>query len=140
MLGERLYKNYRVPWEDKILATAKIHPSAAIRILDPHFEALLLVVRCSIELNWIDPVTVIHWRRTATKFAMDRDYLARIIKVETLWSLAEELVGADLAEPVVNWILGKTPFEGARRLRPAIKRHFALWRTSNVSGTAITRR
>ena len=80
IIGERLYKNYRIPWEHKLLARAIVHPSAPIRILDPYSEALLLVVRSCLELRWTDPVTVRHWRRSVSKFAADRAHLAGFVE------------------------------------------------------------
>lgn len=133
MIGERLFKTYRIPWEERVLARARFHPSAPVRILDPSSEALLLLVRCCLELQWTDPVTVVHWRSTVTKFAADRDHVAELVKADTLRSLADEWLGRDVAEPVIDWILGKASFNSARRLRPAIKKHFAPWRTCNAA-------
>src|SRR5215469_7966395 len=41
IVGERLLKNYRLPWEAIILSRAILHPTFSIRILDPTSEALL---------------------------------------------------------------------------------------------------
>src|SRR5579871_3427282 len=71
ILGERLLKNYRLPWEEAMLARTILHPTFPIKTLDPAFESLLLVVRACLELHTFDPVS---WRlRAATcrKFATD---------------------------------------------------------------------
>ena len=44
-IGERLLKNYRVPWENVLLTRAILHPTLPVRILEPTSEAVLLVVR-----------------------------------------------------------------------------------------------
>ena len=51
ILGERLLKNYRLPWEAALLADAMPHPTMPIRILDPASEAVLLAVRACLELS-----------------------------------------------------------------------------------------
>src|SRR4029077_2440747 len=70
--GERLLKNYRVPWGDQVPARPIRHPTLPILILDPTSEALLSVVRACLELRRTDPVTLRHWEATRQKFALDR--------------------------------------------------------------------
>ena len=48
IVGERLLKNYRLPWEAFILERAVFHPTLSVRMLDPTSEAVLLSVRTSL--------------------------------------------------------------------------------------------
>jgi hypothetical protein len=72
IVGERLLRNYRIPWEEVLLTRAILHPTLAIRMLEPTSEALSLVVRASLELRRLDPVTLYVWQATTRKFALDR--------------------------------------------------------------------
>jgi len=47
IVGERVLKNYHLPWETIILSRAILHPTLPIRILDPTSEALLCVIRAA---------------------------------------------------------------------------------------------
>src|SRR3569623_2542043 len=68
--GERLLKNYRLPWEDVILARSIQHPAFPIRMLAPTSEAFMLIVRSCLELRRRDPVTARHWGSTTHKFSL----------------------------------------------------------------------
>src|SRR5215475_7500946 len=76
VVGERLLKIYRIPWEEALLARSILHPTVPIRILDPASEAVLLAVRACLELRRIDPITLRSWQATTHKFAVDRRELA----------------------------------------------------------------
>src|SRR6202022_2536721 len=79
IIGERLLKNYCIPWEEAILARAIVHPTVVVRILDPATEALLLIVRACLEMRRSDPITLRDWQETKRKFSLDRaDLVARI--------------------------------------------------------------
>jgi len=130
--GERLLKNYTLPWQDVILARAVRHPSLPIRVLDPASEALLLVIRSALELTWRDPVTLRHWAATTSKFAMDRVALAGQVDRESLLELAERLVGSDLAPRMVTALFGDEPLHQQRTLRRDLARHLAPYRTYNT--------
>jgi hypothetical protein len=131
ILGERLLKNYRVPWEDVLLARAILHPTLPIRLLDPTSEAVLLVVRACLELRRTDPVTLRSWRATTQKFALDREELAARVDRTILFNRAAEFLSDDLAEMIADAIYSQQPLESHRCLRRRIQRYFTPYRSYN---------
>lgn len=131
IVGERLLKNYRIPWEQDLLVRAIPHPTLPIRILDPVSEAIMLTVRACLEFGRLDPATLRVWRATTKKFALDRIGLAARVDRRTLFERARELMSEELAEMVADAIYGKPELERCRRLRRSVRAHFAPHRTYN---------
>jgi thymidylate kinase len=132
IVGEPLLKNYRLPWEEIILARAVLHPRLFVRMLDPTVEAMLLAVRSCLELRRLDPVTLRSWPAKTRKFALDRaDVAARVDRVE-LREFAAALLGEELADMVVDTISNDRPLEDQHRLRRGMGRHLAVYRTYNA--------
>jgi hypothetical protein len=132
VVGERLHKNYRIPWENEILARAISHATLPVMMLDPASEAVLLGVRACLELRRPDPVTLRGWRTTLVRFALDRKQLAETLDRVRLTRRASELLGYDLGATLADAIYGEGPLEKSGRLRPAIRKHFAPYRTYNA--------
>lgn len=57
VVGQRHLKDFRVPWEDEILATRVLDPDHGVFIADPATEMLLLVVRSAMKIRFRDRVT-----------------------------------------------------------------------------------
>jgi len=131
IIGERILKNYRIPWERKLLDSAVAHPTLPIRILDPASEAILLVVRACLELRRLDPITLRTWQAAIKKFALDREELAVRVDRRTLCERACELMDEEAAEMVADAIYGRQKLETYRRLRRTIRAYFAPYRTYN---------
>ena len=125
IVGERLHKNYRIPWETDILAQAVPHPTLAVKILDPASEAVLLGVRACLELRRLDPVTLRGWRTTLARFELDRKRLAETIDHAQLAGRATRLLGDELGAMLAGAICGEGSLAKNHRLRRAIRRHFA---------------
>ena len=132
IVGERLHKNYRIPWEIDVLARAVRHPTLPVKLLDPASEAVLLGVRACLELRRLDPVTLRDWRATLAKFALDRKRLGETLDQGQLSSRASELLGDDIGTMLAGAVCGEGPFDDSGRLRTAIQRHFAPYRTYNA--------
>ena len=132
IVGERLLKNYRIPWEEVLLTRAILHPTLPIRILEPTSEALLLVVRACLELRRLDPMTLCLWQATTRKFALDRAELAALVDRTTLRDLAAELLSEALAELVADAFYGEQPLETQVRLRRCLRKHCAAYRSYNT--------
>jgi hypothetical protein len=131
-VSEPLLKNYQLPWEETILASAIRHPTLPIRILDPTSEALLLVVRACLEQCRVDPIALRDRRATKQKFALDRRELAARVDRTLLRNRAAELLNEDLAEMIADALYGEQAFERQRRLRRGIQKHLAAYRTYNA--------
>ncbi|MDR3531279.1 MAG: hypothetical protein P4L90_12105 [Rhodopila sp.] len=132
ILGERLLKNYRLPWEATLLAGAITHPTMPLRTLDPASEAVLLATRACLELRWLDPVTLRGWAGTINKFERDREELARQVDRKALRGRAAALLGEDLADGVVEAIFGEKPLEKQRHFRRLVRKRMAVFRTYNA--------
>jgi hypothetical protein len=132
IIGERLLKNYRIPWEEALLTRAILHPTLPIRILDPTSEAVLLVVRACLELRRLDPMTLCVWQATTRKFALDHAELAALVDRTALRDLAAELLNKDLAELVTGAFYGEQPLETQTWLRRRVRRHCAAYRSYNA--------
>lgn len=131
IVGEPLFKNYRLPWEEIILARAEFRCELPIRVLDTSAEALLLAVRSCLELTRLDPVMLRSWPAAIHKFALDRaDVAARVDRTE-LRELAAALLDEELAGMVVDYICGEPPREDRRRFRRRLTHHVAIYRTCN---------
>ncbi|QPC91659.1 hypothetical protein [Mesorhizobium sp. INR15] len=131
VVGERLLRNYQLPWERLILASAIPHPTLPIRLLDPAVEALLLLVRASFELRRRDPIALRDWRATQQKFELDRLDLASRVDRRGLRDLAARLVKDDLAEAIAD-ALFEPHLAAQHRLRRHIRRDLAVYRTYNA--------
>lgn len=130
--GERLLKNYRLPWEQAILARAEPHAASCLPMLDPASEAVLLVVRTCLELRRSDPVTLLHWRATRRKFALDRASLrARVDRAE-LRRRAGEWLSEDTADRLVAAVFEDGAWEPDRQLRRAVACDLAPHRLYNA--------
>src|SRR4029077_18151286 len=123
--GERLLKNYRIPWESEILARAIPHATLPINILDPASEAMLLAVRACLELRRLDPVTLRGWRRTLARYTLDQKQLAGTVDRAQLAATASKLLGNELGATLADAICDGTPLDKNRGLRSAIGKHFA---------------
>jgi hypothetical protein len=132
VVGERLHKNYRIPWETEILARAIPHPTLPVNVLDPASEAVLLGIRACLELGRLDPVTRRGWRTTTARFAFDRKRLAGTLDPAQLAGRARELLGDDVGAILTDAICGGGPLQENDRLQSAIRRHFAPYRTYNA--------
>lgn len=135
--GNSLLKNYRLPWEEAILARTIVHPMLTIRMLDPASEALLSIVRSCLELRWSDPIALRNWRAARHKFALDRSELATRVDRVTLGNRAAELLGHDLADMLADTVCGAPTLADQRRLRRRIQRHFAAHRAYNAFETGL---
>jgi hypothetical protein len=137
IVGERLLKNYRIPWEEIILSQAIIHPTLPVRILDPLSEALLVVVRACLELRRLDPISFRSWEATKDKFALDRGELSARIDPLMLSKFATECFGDDLGHHVTEAIYSDQPLELLSDLRRRVERHFAPYRTYNAAEARV---
>jgi hypothetical protein len=132
IVGESLLRNYRLPWEEAVLARAVPHPVLQIRMLDPTIEAVLLAVRSCLELRRLDPVALRRWQSTKNKFALDRAHVAARADRAALRDLATKLLNEALAGMLVDAIYGNKELEDQVRFRRSVTRHLSVFRTYNT--------
>jgi thymidylate kinase len=131
VVGQQLFKDYHLPWEDVVLARAVSHSSLPIRMLDPAMEALLLAVRDALEVSRLDAVALRNWDATTRKFALDRIHIAARVDPIALRDLATELLDEKLGRMVVDVIKADRPLEQQHRFRRQLARHLAINRAYN---------
>lgn len=137
MIGKRLLRNYRLPWEEVVLAHALLHPVLQIRMLEPAIEAVLLGVRSCVELRRSDPVALRAWRATQCKVALDRADVAARVDPAALRDLATALLNEELAQMLVGAIYGKQELEDQTRFRRCTLRHLSVFRTYNTGEAGL---
>ncbi len=130
--GDALLKDFRLPWESIVLARAIRHAQLPIRILDPASEALLIVVRCALELRWTDPIAVRHWSDLKRKFAFDREIMVARLDPAALRERVGETLGSGLADTVVDGFFARRPLERQIRLRRRLRKTLAPNRAYNA--------
>jgi thymidylate kinase len=54
IVGERFFKNYRLPWEREFLERRVLDESTGVFVADPALEWLLLVCRSALKIRWRD--------------------------------------------------------------------------------------
>jgi hypothetical protein len=132
IIGERLLRNYRLPWEDIVLRCALLHPMLQVRMLEPTIEAILLGVRSCVELRRSDPVALRSWQAVKHKFALDRADVAARVDPAALRDLATALLNDELAEMLVDTIFSERELRDQRRFRRCIIRYLSAFRTYNA--------
>ena len=132
IVGERLLRNYRLPWEEEVLRRTFLHPVLQIRMLDSTIEAFLLAVRSCLELRRSDPVALRQWQATKRKFALDRADVAARVDRAALHELASALLNDELAAMLVDAIFGQAELEDQGRFRRSMTRHLSVFRTYNA--------
>jgi thymidylate kinase len=132
IVGQRLLRNYRLPWEDVVLRHTLLHPVLQIRMLDPTIEAVLLAVRSCVELRRSDPVALRSWQAVKRKIALDRADVAARVDPAALRDLAAALLNDDLAELLVNAIFSERELEDQGRFRRRVVRYLSVFRTYNA--------
>lgn len=131
VVGGTLLKTHRLPWEDGLLARAVPHPALPIRVLDPTDEALLILVRESLELRWTDPVILRHWSRTRRKFAADRQACAEDLDLSALLNRVRELLSDEVAGAIQAATFGEAGPAALHRLKRRIRGNLRPWRLGN---------
>jgi thymidylate kinase len=133
IVGERLLRNYHLPWEDVVLARTIVHPVLHIRMLEPAVESLLLAVRTCLELRRSDLVTLRRWREAKQKIALDRADVAARSEPAALHDLAKSLLNEELAAMVVESIHDPAELErNGRDFRRRMTRELSIFRTYNT--------
>jgi hypothetical protein len=132
VVGESLLKNYRVPWEKRILTAAVPHSVLPLRVLDPISEAVLLVVRAAVELRRLDPVVLRRWGAVSDKFAADRRILTASLDRDTLRAGAARMTGEAFAELLAEALYAERPLERQGRTMRGIRRALADHRSYNA--------
>jgi hypothetical protein len=132
VIGDKLLNQYRLPWEETVLAQAVAHPLLPIRVLDPTSEALLMVVRACVELRRTDPVTLRHWEDSKRKFELDRAALAEQLCPDALRSRARGVFSDEVADLVTEAVFSGRSLETQSHLGRSVRKALAERRAYNA--------
>ncbi|HYM57159.1 MAG TPA: hypothetical protein VES79_04285 [Solirubrobacteraceae bacterium] len=102
IVGERFFKNYRLPWEQEFLDARIVDESTGIFVADPALEWLLLVCRSALKLRWRDRVRarVTPHRGEHGDMLSEHSWLAGRVEAATPTEHASRLLGARAGELV----------------------------------------
>jgi thymidylate kinase len=131
-LGGALLRTHWLPWEDALIRRAGPSADSGLPLLDPVSEAVLLVVRSSLELRWFGPIMARKWSLATRKFALDRALLASRVEREAVRARAEELLGARIAAPLAEALFDPRPLQKQHDLRRRVRQTVARFRTCGV--------
>lgn len=114
-LGEKFLKGYRLPWECGALATRMWDAEHGAYVIDPHLEAVLLVIRAALKLRARDYVLAVFGYAYLRNGALrELRWLASRVDTGRLRALAGELLG-DRAGALLCEIVA-TPAPSIRQL------------------------
>ena len=135
--GAKMLPNYRLPWGERFLATAPMHPQYPVRVFDATTEAAILVIRACLELRHLDPAVARHWKASQQKFIRDCAYLAAKVDRAALRALAVNLVGEGSADLIAETLFASAPLDRLSRLRRRIRKQLAAYRMYSAAEVAV---
>ena len=130
--GERLLRNYVLPWAPAFIARVVPVPALyGVRVLDPADEAVLLALRACMELRRWDPITLRDWKVSKDKFARDQQTLAVKVDRARFYGRAVELVGEEAADLLAADVYAAQWRGLSGRTRRRVRQALAEYRTYN---------
>lgn len=131
VVGEKLFPNYSLPWEDEFIPRAIRSPDSPIPTLDPTCEAIMLIVRGCLELRRTDPFAFLHWNEFVARCERDRTRLANCVDRKDLRAVATRLLDDDLAELLADALDDARPLVHQSALRRRLSGYLASYRIHN---------
>lgn len=129
-LGERYLKGYRVPWEERFLATATVDPGTGVRVADPTLELVTLLLRSALKLRARDRVTALAGRPALPDDGRaEYEWLRARASEEQVSALGRELLGPAAAGQLAALVRSPPDRSDLRRLRRLARARLAEWRT-----------
>jgi len=130
IVGERFFKNYRLPWESEFLETRVFDESAGVFVADPALEWLLLVCRAALKIRWRDRVLAVVAPRRGESGAMrgEHFWLAGRVDRNAPQAHAEQLLDAGTSELVGLALADNLAFGRLKRLRRKLLRSEKVFR------------
>jgi hypothetical protein len=95
IVGETGIKSYHLPWETTFLKARKLDNDSRLYIVCPEFEMILLIVRCSLKINYRQRWRFLLFRidhAIIGDFAREFDWLKKRISLSSLLSAADLLL------------------------------------------------
>jgi hypothetical protein len=138
--GDRRFKAYRLPWEDRLLERRVWDAEHGLYVADPSFEILILLLRFAIKLRTRDVLRHAGGRGFFGRrgFLEEYDWLRpRMDRRESL-CLCTELLGEQAAIALAPLLDGPLSISGLRRFRRAASAELDSLRShGRLAGTAL---
>jgi len=119
IVGERFFKNYRLPWEHEFLVRRVLDESTGVFVADPGLEWLLLVCRSALKIRWRDRLIarVASGRGESGALRSEHSWLAARVDPVAPKEHASQLLGARAGDLVGLAIAEDLAFSRLKRLR-----------------------
>lgn len=130
VVGERFFKNYRLPWEQEFLETRVRDPSSGVFVAEPALEWLLLACRSALKIRWRDRLRarITPHAGEARSMVGEHDWLTREADVASPAELATRLVGERAGELVHAALAHDLDIRHLKRLRRELLRNARVLR------------
>jgi hypothetical protein len=141
IVGERFFKNYRLPWERDFLDTRVLDESARVYLADPALEWLLLVCRAALKIRWRSRAVTLLGPRRGESGAMRREHswLRAQVVPRAPVEQARRLLGERAAGLVELAITDDMAFRRLTRLRRELRHNQTVLWTYGRSGAQAIR-
>ena len=139
-LGEQRLKGYRVPWENRILATRVLRAGAGVSVCEPNMEMLLLIVRAALKLRSRDLVRAcLGAGATSADLQREFEWLSDRTTPDEVCAIAGEQLGPAVV-PALREILDRGPSFGRTwKLRRAAWHTLSEYRTHRPIAGRVAR-
>ncbi len=127
IVGASYFKNFRLPWEQRLLDTATLDPEHGVYVADPAHELLLLTARAALKLGPPQPVT--RKRGTSRNMLDERDWLLKQVRLDDAVRLGREIFDEHTASLIEGAVSGGFERQSLRALRSALMPSLDGYRT-----------
>lgn len=139
VVGQRHLKDFRLPWEEEILATRVVDADHGVFIAHPAIEMLLLIVRAAMKIRFRDRIGAFRRSINPPDDLLDEyKWLRQQVTTDEILERGSRLLGPELTELVrLNF---ETGLDGAAlvALRRRLRRHLRSDRTHKApTGTVV---
>jgi hypothetical protein len=130
IVGERFFKNYRLPWEREFLERRVLDEATGVFVADPALEWLLLVCRSALKIRWRDrlPTRIASGRGERGALRNEHSWLAAGVEPVAPKDHASRLLGARAGDLVGLAIAEDLKFSRLTRLRRELLRSPKVFR------------
>lgn len=129
IVGEPFLKAYRLPWEERMLASRRRDSSCAIYVPDPTLELLLVCLRAATRLRWRDIAAAPIGRPCVTvNTAAEYAWLRERVNPAAAADLCSELLGPPVTPAFLRLISGEMTCGNVLAFRRAAGAVLQTWR------------
>jgi len=122
IVGERFFKNYRLPWEEEFLRRRVVDDETGVFVADPSLEWLLLVCRAALKIRWRERMGALFGtgRGESAGLREEHAWLAERVDARAPAEDAGRLLGAEASGLVADALAEDLRFRRLTALRRAL--------------------